>query len=57
MNWNRCFAATTLAPLATIPARAQTEDRTVKLSPTTMKRVGQVDQRCQSYNANNASCE
>lgn len=50
MRWKAYFASLTLAALATMPAKAQTQDQTVELRPTTMKRVGQVDERYQSYN-------
>jgi heparanase 1 len=50
MNWKACFAAMTLVVLTSAPAKAQTQDQGMKLAPATMKRVGQVDERYQSYN-------
>ncbi len=55
MNWKApcaamTLAAVTLAALATVPCAAQAPDRVVQLAPATMKRVGTVDERYQSYN-------
>jgi heparanase 1 len=44
------FAAMTLAALATMTSTAQAQDQAVQLAPMTMKRMGQVDERYQSYN-------
>ena len=40
----------TFAALATVPCAAQAQDQVVQLAPATMKRVGTVDERYQSYN-------
>lgn len=50
MNWKASFTALTLAGLATVPATAQAQGQAVELAPAAMKRVGQVDERYQSYN-------
>ena len=50
MNWKAPCAAMTLAALATIPCAAQAQGQVVQLAPATMKRVGTVDERYQSYN-------
>lgn len=42
--------AITLAGLAAVPAAAQAQNQPVSIAPATMKRVGQVDERYQSYN-------
>lgn len=44
------FAAMTFAALAAMASTAQAQDQTVQLAPMTMKRIGQVDERYQSYN-------
>ena len=50
MNWKAPCAAMTFAALATVPCAAQAQDQVVQLAPATMKRVGTVDERYQSYN-------
>ena len=44
------FMAVALAGLAAMPATAQAQGQAVALAPAAMKRVGQVDERYQSYN-------
>lgn len=50
MGWKAPLAAVTLAALATPPTVARAQDQAVALAPTAMRRVGQVDERYQSYN-------
>ena len=50
VNWKASFAALTFAGLAAVPATAQAQGQAVELAPAAMKRLGQVDERYQSYN-------
>lgn len=49
--WRPFAAGMTLAALALMPGMAQAQNRTIpRLTPAIMKRIGQVDERYQSYN-------
>ena len=50
MNRKALLVATTLAALAAMPGTVRAQAQPVQLAPATMKRVGEVDERYQSYN-------
>ena len=50
LSWRAPVTGIALATILALPGMTQAQDNAVELSPATMKRVGQVDERYQSYN-------